>query len=158
MTLDELAAEYLHLPNGQTAEDPCAWMCGDGDVDNWVGVVRRIRVDILVLAKLNRGRFTIPTMGNAARWSLDAGKFRGGTVWNTFGAGTDEVAELVVFARAGVKLLWTMQQEAEADGGTVPAPGPMPLDVPKPADVSNLALYGVIGLVAYLLIMNMRSR
>ena len=53
--LEALANEYLVTVDGKTAEEPCGAWCGDGDVTNWVTVVRRIRRDLTRLITANKG-------------------------------------------------------------------------------------------------------
>ncbi len=133
-SLEELASEYLVTPDGKNAADPCGAWCGDGDVDNWVGIVRRIQRDLVRTIKTNTG-IVYPTelTGRATRWVMRSSVFRGGNITHVFGAGTDEVAGLVAFARQGVQILFEVQAVVELEGGTLVSPGPV-MQPPKGGD------------------------
>ena len=130
--LEALANEYLVTVDGKTAAEPCGAWCGDGDVDNWVAVVRRIRGDLTRLVKANVGiKFKKELVLNVAQWVTRAARFKGGNISHVFGAGTDEVIGLVAFARRGVQLMYEAQVVIEKQGGTITTPGPMPTVSPS---------------------------
>ena len=125
--LEALANEYLVTIDGKTADDPCGAWCGDGDVTNWVAVVRRIRKDLTRLLTENKGlKYPKKLTLDSAQWVIRATRFKSGNITHIFGAGTDEVIALVAFARRGVQLMYESQIVIEDQGGDVGTPGPKP--------------------------------
>lgn len=158
MTLDQLAAEYLVTVDGRTVETPCGAWCGPEDIDVWKGVVGRIRRDLVATIKTRTtgGALVIERglQGRLAQWLARSTRFES-KWWAVFGSASNEVADLVTFARAGVQLLFELQAVVAEQGGEAPTPGPRTLDKPDPGLPGNdwLWLLGAAGavLVLYLL-------
>lgn len=164
LTLQELADNYLVTADGKTAANPCGAWCGDGDVSNWVMVIRRIREDVLALIDRNKPtvKYTAELTREASTWVSRSHQFKMGNLFHVFGAGTDEVYSLVAFARVGVDLLWRMQKVVEEQDGSVPSAGPM-TGTEDPGLPGADWMYGAAGTVIvlgglYLLLLRAKSK
>lgn len=156
-TLDQLADEYLRTPDGRTAQDACGlglW-CGDGDVDAWAGVVKRIRADMMrQIKRTPQVTYSDKLKGEAAAWGWKALQVRTGSWGDVFGGGTAYVQALVSMARIGVELLHQLQVEADKQGAPIVGPGPKG---PAGVDWQTVALFGGVALILIIAIQAARA-